>query len=86
MLICFSYALKKPIKLMTGFQRRYFCEQLKYPKLNFRRLNKVEYILKNPPFTVGLFISILGYGVPAPLPVSEPVPAIGSTILGSVIP
>ena len=45
-----------------------------------------SYALKNPPFTVGSFISILGYGVPAPLPVSEPVPAIGSTILGSVIP
>lgn len=71
---------------MTGFQRKYFCEQLKYPKLNFRRLNNVEYILKNPPFIVGLFISIVGYGVPAPLPVSDSVPAIGSVTCGSVIP
>ena len=42
-----------------------------------------SYALKNPPFTVGLFISILGYGVPAPLPVSEPVPAISSRTGGS---
>jgi hypothetical protein len=84
MLICFSYALKKPIKLMTGFQRNITTlKLLKYPKLNFRRLNNVEYILKNPPFTVGLFISILGYGVPAPLPVSEPVPPIASRTCGS---
>lgn len=69
---------------MTGFQRNITTlKLLKYPKLNFRRLNNVEYILKNPPFTVGLFISILGYGVPAPLPVSEPVPLIASRTCGS---
>ena len=72
---------------MTGFQRNITTlKLLKYPKLNFRRLNNVEYILKNPPFTVGLFTSIVNYGVPAPLPVSEPVPAIGSVTCGSVIP
>ena len=42
-----------------------------------------SYALKNPPVTVGSFISILGYGVPAPLPVSEPVPAISSRTGGS---
>ena len=42
-----------------------------------------SYALKNPPFTVGLFTSIVNYGVPAPLPVSEPVPAISSRTGGS---
>lgn len=42
-----------------------------------------SYAIKNPPFTVGSFISIFGYGVLAPLPVSEPVPAISSRTLGS---
>ena len=50
---------------------------------NSNMLIHFSYALKNPPFTAGLFISILGYGVPAPLPVSEPVPAISSRTGGS---